>query len=95
MRLGYTRRSCPESVLVRLPAYAEEHTRAVGPFECVDHRWVEAYLDGCRDCRVEMSIMQTACSGKFSSDRTIGQYAEEIWGVEAVPVSLHGPTAAR
>ncbi len=33
-----------------------------------------------------MSILNTACSGKFSSDRTIWQYAEEIWGVKPVPV---------
>ena len=25
------------------------------------------------------SIISTACSGKFSTDRTIRQYAEEIW----------------
>jgi starch phosphorylase len=31
------------------------------------------------------SIMCTAGMGKFSSDRTIQQYAEQIWGVEATP----------
>eukprot|EP00898_Chlorokybus_atmophyticus_P005827 jgi/Chlat1/6245/Chrsp44S05857 len=39
-----------------------------------------AYVDQARWTR--MSIMNTAGSGKFSSDRTIKQYAEEIWGVE-------------
>ncbi len=34
----------------------------------------------------EISIHNTAGAGKFSSDRTIQQYAEEIWGVEASPV---------
>jgi glycogen phosphorylase len=29
-----------------------------------------------------MSILSTAGSGKFSSDRTISQYAKEIWGIE-------------
>jgi len=29
-----------------------------------------------------MSILSTAGSGKFSSDRTILQYAEEIWGIK-------------
>ena len=29
-----------------------------------------------------MSLMNIASSGKFSSDRTISQYAREIWGVE-------------
>lgn len=31
---------------------------------------------------LEMSIHNIASSGKFSSDRTISQYAREIWGVE-------------
>lgn len=30
----------------------------------------------------EMSINNIASSGKFSSDRTIAEYAREIWGVE-------------
>ena len=32
------------------------------------------------------SVIQTATSAKFSSDRTIGQYATEIWGIEPSPV---------
>ena len=35
-----------------------------------------------------MSILNTAHTGKFSSDRTIREYAEEIWGVRPVPVEL-------
>ncbi len=35
----------------------------------------------------EISIHNTAGAGKFSSDRTIQQYAEDIWGVAASPVS--------
>ena len=31
-----------------------------------------------------MSILNTAASGWFSSDRTIGQYASEIWNVKAL-----------
>ena len=34
------------------------------------------------------SILNVAGMGKFSSDRTIRQYAEEIWGATAVPVSM-------
>lgn len=31
---------------------------------------------------IKMSILSTAGSGKFSSDRTISQYAKEIWNIE-------------
>jgi glycogen phosphorylase len=34
----------------------------------------------------EKVILNLAGSGKFSSDRTIGQYAQEIWGVKPCPV---------
>ena len=33
-----------------------------------------------------MSIMSVAGSGKFSTDRTIQEYADEIWGAAACPV---------
>jgi len=32
------------------------------------------------------SILYTAGSGKFSSDRTIYEYAKDIWDVKPVPV---------
>jgi len=35
-----------------------------------------------------MSILNTARSGRFSADRTVAEYAREIWGVEAVPIKL-------
>ncbi|CAL9247357.1 unnamed protein product [Arabidopsis halleri] len=44
----------------------------------------EAYKD--RKGWLKMSILSTAGSGKFSSDRTIAQYAKEIWNIEACPV---------
>jgi len=36
------------------------------------------------------SIYNVANMGKFSSDRTISEYAKDIWGVESVPVGLNG-----
>jgi starch phosphorylase len=33
------------------------------------------------------AIINVACSGKFSSDRTIAQYAADIWNAEPCPVS--------
>ncbi|CAN5299317.1 glycogen/starch/alpha-glucan phosphorylase [soil metagenome] len=45
-----------------------------------------AYLDRKRWAR--MSIINSARSGKFSSDRTIGQYCREIWTADKVPVRL-------
>ncbi|KAG8054731.1 hypothetical protein GUJ93_ZPchr0001g29901 [Zizania palustris] len=55
------------------PSYIDAQTR-------VD----EAYKDKKR--WIKMSILNTAGSGKFSSDRTIAQYAKEIWGITASPV---------
>ncbi len=35
-----------------------------------------------------MSILNVARSGKFSSDRTIREYCNEVWKVDPVPISL-------
>ena len=35
----------------------------------------------------EKVILNIAGSGKFSSDRTIGEYARDIWGVKPCPVA--------
>ncbi|KAH6836632.1 alpha-glucan phosphorylase 2 [Perilla frutescens var. hirtella] len=43
-----------------------------------------AYKD--RKKWTKMSILSTAGSGKFSSDRTIAQYAKEIWKINESPV---------
>jgi len=35
---------------------------------------------------VSKAILNVAGSGKFSSDRTVSEYATQIWGVKACPV---------
>jgi len=40
------------------------------------------------DVWTKKAILNVAGMGRFSSDRTIKEYAEEIWGVHPVPVSL-------
>ncbi|MBL0224130.1 MAG: glycogen/starch/alpha-glucan phosphorylase [Geobacteraceae bacterium] len=47
-------------------------------------RVAAAYQD--REGWTRMSILNTACSGKFSTDRTISDYNEEIWHLKPMPV---------
>ena len=44
----------------------------------------ELYQDQTRWAHIVM--MNTACSGKFTSDRTIQQYVDEIWHLDKVTV---------
>ena len=49
-----------------------------------DRRLTELYADG--DAWARKAILNVAGSGKFSSDRTIAQYAAEIWNAKPCPV---------
>ncbi len=53
--------------------------------ECQD-KINEAWLD--HDRWIRMSILNTARMGKFSSDRAIRQYCDEIWHAKPVEVAL-------
>ncbi|MDY6938217.1 MAG: glycogen/starch/alpha-glucan phosphorylase [Cyanobacteriota bacterium] len=52
----------------------------------------EAYRD--RDKWTRMAILNAIRMGKFSSDRTISEYCNEIWKVEPVKVEFDNRTAA-
>jgi starch phosphorylase len=58
--------------LADLRSYSEAHAR-LGQFYRNPEAWARA------------AILNVAASGKFSSDRTIAQYAAEIWNVAPCP----------
>jgi glycogen phosphorylase len=44
-------------------------------------------LYGDQDAWARKAILNVASSGMFSSDRTIAEYARDIWNVRPCPVS--------
>ena len=55
-------------------------------YAACQERVSQAYLD--RKGWLRKSILNSANVGKFSSDRTIAEYAKEIWGAKPVPVKI-------
>ena len=51
-------------------------------YAAAQKRVEEAYMDKKR--WAEMAMLNVACSGKFTSDRTIKQYVDEIWKLDHV-----------
>ena len=58
------------------------------------HQAVDA-LYGKPEEWARKAILNVARSGKFSSDRAIGEYAREIWRVTPCPIETPGPAATR
>jgi starch phosphorylase len=54
-------------------------------FVDAQQRVATAYQD--REQWTRMSIINTACSGKFSTDRTISNYNEDIWHLKPMQIS--------
>src|SRR5262249_13978366 len=69
------RHSDPFLVLADYAAYVACQERVSAAWHDTD-RWTR------------MSILNTARGGKFSSDRAIREYCDDIWHVPAVPVTL-------
>jgi glycogen phosphorylase len=61
------------------------HLADLGAYLEADRRLTDLYADS--DAWTRKSIANVAASGKFSSDRTIAEYAANIWNVEPCPVS--------
>jgi starch phosphorylase len=66
-------------VLADYRSYIDCHDRVVRPAWTDEDKWTR------------MSILNTARSGYFSSDRTVRDYCRDIWHAEPVPVSPYVP----
>jgi len=61
------------------------HLADLTAYSDAQRRVGELYRD--QDAWSGKALLNVAGSGKFSSDRTIAEYAREIWGVKACPVA--------
>lgn len=57
-----------------------------GAYAEAERKIGEAYMD--KSWWAKAAILNVACSGKFSSDRTIREYVEDIWHLDRVDVKL-------
>jgi glycogen phosphorylase len=58
--------------------------------DLADYARAHSDLDGCYatpETWSQKAIINVACSGRFSSDRTIKEYADEIWNLKESPVA--------
>jgi starch phosphorylase len=60
------------------------HLADLGSYLEADHRLTQLY--GSPDAWAQKAILNVASSGKFSSDRTISEYAADIWQLEKCPI---------
>ena len=61
------------------------HLADLKSYLAADDRLVELYVRP--DDWARKAILNVASSGKFSTDRTIAEYATDIWNVKPCPVS--------
>jgi len=55
--------------------------------DCSSYLGIQEKIDKCfvdKESWLKKSILSTSGAGKFSSDRTIHEYADEIWGIQQV-----------
>ena len=60
------------------------HLADLTSYTLAQQRLAELYAD--KEAWSRAAIINIACSGKFSSDRTIAEYATEIWNAHPCPV---------
>lgn len=68
------------------------HMADLGQYIDINQRIDADFKDSAKWCR--MSILNTARSYKFSSDRTIREYANDIWQIQRCPPTVSAPRNA-
>ena len=76
-------RDCKELGCTQLDPW-NAHLADLKSYLEADRRLLDLYSD--QDAWARKTILNVASSGKFSTDRTIAEYAAEIWNVKPCPV---------